>query len=137
VIIDAAYGKYLSRMDRPPAPMVEDIGPHIAAGQVWVIGQPALALICLIETDGALLIDNVAVHPDAQGGGHGRALMDLAEQEALRRGLNRVWLYTNEVMTENLAIYQHLGYVEFDRRLDDGYQRIYMEKLLAPRHGRD
>ncbi|HEX3825400.1 MAG TPA: hypothetical protein VHV79_13150 [Mycobacteriales bacterium] len=40
-------------------------------------------------------------------------------------------------MTENLAIYRHLGYVEVDRRTDGGYQRSYIEKLLAPRDGGD
>jgi ribosomal protein S18 acetylase RimI-like enzyme len=78
----------------------------------------------------ALLIENVAVDPEAQGTGLGRQLMDFAEDEARRRGLGRLRLYTNEVMTENLAIYEHLGYHEVDRRSQDGYRRVFMEKLL-------
>jgi hypothetical protein len=39
-------------------------------------------------------------------------------------------LCTHEVMTENQAIYARLGYVEVDRRAEDGYRRIYMEKSL-------
>jgi len=39
-------------------------------------------------------------------------------------------LYTNEVMTENLSIYEHLGFSEIARRTEDGYRRIYMEKML-------
>ena len=39
-------------------------------------------------------------------------------------------LVTHEVMTENQAIYARLGYVEIDRRAEDGYRRIYMEKPL-------
>jgi hypothetical protein len=39
-------------------------------------------------------------------------------------------------MTENYAIYTHLGYQEVDRRTDDGYRRIYMEKTLSPAAGR-
>jgi hypothetical protein len=38
--IDAAYRKYLTGMDRPPGPMLEDFAPLIAAGAVWVVGQP-------------------------------------------------------------------------------------------------
>ena len=45
----------------------------------------------------------------------------------------RLSLYTNEVMTENQAIYTHLGYREVDRHTEDGYRRVYMEKLLVSR----
>jgi ribosomal protein S18 acetylase RimI-like enzyme len=72
----------------------------------------------------------VAVHPDAQGRGLGRVLMGFAEREAARRGLSRMALVTHEVMTENQAIYSHLGYTEVNRRAEDGYRRIYMEKNL-------
>jgi hypothetical protein len=40
------------------------------------------------------------------------------------------------VMTENQAIYAHLGYREVERRSEDGYRRIYMEKVL-PANGQD
>jgi len=36
-----------------------------------------------------------------------------------------------EVMTENQAIYTHLGYREVDRHTEDGYRRVYMEKPLS------
>jgi GNAT superfamily N-acetyltransferase len=130
-VIDAAYGMYLARMDRPPAPMVHDLRPSVEEHQVWVIGQPFVAMICLIVTGEALLIENVAVHPDAQGSGLGRLLMEFAEREARRRGLGRLCLYTNEVMTENLAIYAHLGYREVGRRPEGGYRRVFMDKVLA------
>jgi ribosomal protein S18 acetylase RimI-like enzyme len=77
-----------------------------------------------------LFIENIAVHPSAQGRGLGRALMSFAEQEAARRGLTRMALVTHEVMTENQVIYARLGYTEIERRAEDGYRRIYMEKSL-------
>jgi hypothetical protein len=33
-------------------------------------------------------------------------------------------------MTENQAIYAHLGYHATDTRTEDGYRRVYMEKVL-------
>ncbi len=131
-IVNAAYSKYLARMDRAPAPMLEDVRPHIQASEVWVIGRPIRGLICLIPTDDALLVDNVAVHPGAHGRGLGRRLLDFAEEEARRQGFGRLCLYTNEVMTENVALYSHLGYREIDRRTEDGYRRVFMEKVLQP-----
>ena len=130
-IVGAAYARYLSRMDRPPAPMLADYGAAVDAGRLWVTGQPVAGLIELTGAGDALHVRNVAVHPGSQGTGLGRLLMDFAERRAILLGLTRLSLYTNEVMTENQAIYTHLGYREVDRHTEDGYCRVYMEKLLT------
>jgi ribosomal protein S18 acetylase RimI-like enzyme len=129
-LIDAAYSRYLTRMDKPPGPMLRDYGPSVEAGTTWVTDSPITAVLTLCPGDDHLLIENIAVHPGAQGRGIGRALMSFAEQEAARRGLTRMALVTHEVMTENQAIYARLGYAEVERRAEDGYRRIYMEKRL-------
>jgi GNAT superfamily N-acetyltransferase len=90
-------------------------------------------LIELTEAGDALHVGNVAVRPGSQGTGLGRLLMDFAERRAILLGLTRLSLYTNEVMTENQAIYAHLGYHEVGRHTEDGYRRVYMEKLLVAR----
>jgi ribosomal protein S18 acetylase RimI-like enzyme len=127
-IVVAAYSIYLDRMDRPPAPMSHDLIPDVAAGRVWLIGEPAAGLICLVPGDGSLLIENVAVHPDAQGRGMGRRLIEFAETRARELELPSIRLYANEVMTENLALYSHLGFREVDRRTEHGFNRVFMEK---------
>jgi GNAT superfamily N-acetyltransferase len=132
-VVQAAYAIYLGRMDKPPAPLGQDYAAAARAGHIWVAGDPVTGLISLIPGRDSLLVGNVAVHPSAQGTGLGRALLDFAEQHARRLGLGRLTLYTNEVMTENYAIYTHLGYREVDRRAEDGYRRVYLEKLLPPR----
>jgi ribosomal protein S18 acetylase RimI-like enzyme len=129
-LIDAAYARYLPRMDKPPAPMLRDYGPSVEAGTTWVTGSPIAAVLTLYPRDDHLYVENVAVHPGAQGRGLGRALMSFAEQEAGRRGLTRMALVTHEVMTENQAIYARLGYAEVERRSEDGYRRVYLEKQL-------
>jgi ribosomal protein S18 acetylase RimI-like enzyme len=130
-VIDAAYARYLTRMDKPPAPMLSDYGPSVEAGTTWVIGSPVTAVLTLYPREDHLYVENIAVDPSAQGRGLGRALMEFAEQEAARRRLNRMALVTHEAMTENQAIYARLGYVEIERRTEDGYRRIYMEKPLT------
>lgn len=129
-LVRAAYGKYLVRMNRPPAPMMHDLRPRIRAEQVWVSGRPISAVICLVTQSDGLLVENVAVHPDEQGTGRGRDLMDFAEEHARHLGLDRLRLYTNELMTENIALYEHLGFRELERRTEEGYRRVFMEKLL-------
>ena len=132
-VVGAAYARYLSRMDQPPAPMLADYGAAVDAGQLWVTGRPVAGLIELTEAGDALHVGNVAVRPGSQGTGLGRLLMDFAERRAILLGLTRLSLYTNEVMTENQAIYAHLGYHEVGRHTEDGYRRVYMEKLLVAR----
>jgi GNAT superfamily N-acetyltransferase len=110
--------------------MESDVQPRVQAGQVWVLGEPIRGLICISLVSDALFIENVAVHPGALGTGLGRKLMGFAEPEARRCGVGRLTLYTNEVMTENLAIYSHLGYEGIDRHTDGGYRRVFMEKAI-------
>jgi len=43
----------------------------------------------------------------------------------------RVSLYKNEKMTDNLSIFLRLGYVEVQRRSEDGFARVYFEKRLG------
>jgi hypothetical protein len=33
-------------------------------------------------------------------------------------------------MTDNLGLYPRLGYEEFDRRREDGFDRVYFSKAL-------
>jgi GNAT superfamily N-acetyltransferase len=130
-VIRCAYTKYTSRMDILPAPMLRDFAELIADRRIWTVGDPVQGVIGLSPEGNALLVDNVAVHPSAQGTGLGRRLMEFAEREAVRRGLERLKLYTHKVMVENVDFYIHLGYVVVDRRTDDGRPRVFMEKLLA------
>ena len=57
--------------------------------------------------------------------------LHFAENEALKQGYTDVDLYTHESMTENIGLYEYLGYIETDRRTEKGYRRVYMRKSLA------
>jgi GNAT superfamily N-acetyltransferase len=129
-VVVAAYARYLDRMDKPPAPVRNDYRAAADAGQIWVVGDPVVGVIVLMGQDDGLLVENVAVSPAVQGTGVGRQLMEFAERQAKAMGLRRLHLYTHEIMVENLAIYARLGYRETDRRTQDGYDRVFMEKLL-------
>ncbi|MDR2985741.1 MAG: GNAT family N-acetyltransferase [Nocardiopsaceae bacterium] len=129
-LIAAAYDRYQDRMDKPPGPVLTDYTDAVVAGRVWLLGDPVTAVLVLIPEQESMLVENIAVSPAAQGSGIGRRLMEFAEQQALARGLRRMTLYTNEVMTENLAIYAKLGYRETARRAEGGYSRVFMAKEL-------
>lgn len=135
--VDAAFALYVPRMGRKPMPMLNDYAAMIAAGQVHVLEDEATdpgamaGLIVLVVEPDHLLIDTVAVWPDRQGRGHGRRLLAFAEDEARRRGLSALRLYTNAAMTENLAMYPRLGYHETGRGEADSFNRVFFAKRLV------
>ena len=114
--------------------MRADYTALIAEGSVYVAAYEGdvCGVLVLKYAERHVLIENVAVHPDYQGRGLGQKLMRSAEQRAAKAGLKEVWLYTNELMTENIAFYTWLGYEEVERRSGEHYRRVYMRKQIAP-----
>lgn len=123
-IVQSAYSHYVERIDRKPGPMLDDYRSLIMDGRLYVIEMQARVsgMLVLIPQDSEILLDNIAVAPEAQGHGLGRKLLKFAEQQALDAGFNSLCLYTNEAMTENIDLYLRIGYVET--------RRVYMKKRL-------
>ena len=133
-IVADAYGKYVERIGKPPGPMLDDYAAHVRQQTVWVAESDGsvAGLLVLLPRDDHLLLDNVAVDPERHGQGIGRALMRFAEDEARRRGLGELRLYTHEKMTENLAMYLASGWQETGRGEDAGYRRVFFCKPVRP-----
>lgn len=132
LVVDA-YTLYIARMGKPPGPMLDDYARRIADGQAWVLEVNGVitGLIVLEEDGDTLLLDNVAVSPAAQGKGYGRRLIAFAEEEARQRGHVELRLYTNVHMTENIALYERLGFRQAGRVNEKGFERLYMAKRLG------
>jgi GNAT superfamily N-acetyltransferase len=132
-LVDAAYGHYVERFGMLPRPMTDDYAEVIANQRVTVAeGHGTIVgVIVLTVDDEGLLIDNVAVEPSYRGKGLGRALLEFAEAEARRTGFDSIHLYTHEKMTENLAIYSKIGYIEYDRRSQGDFSLVFMKKHLG------
>ncbi|KAA9008380.1 GNAT family N-acetyltransferase [Histidinibacterium aquaticum] len=114
--------------------MGADYRALVAAGQVWVESdeQGHMRGFIVFRPEGdAMLLENVAVRPEAAGQGIGRDLIAFCEETARARGCRAVTLYTNEAMTANLTLYPRLGYRETGRRIEDGFRRVYFEKPLT------
>jgi N-acetylglutamate synthase-like GNAT family acetyltransferase len=72
-IVSDAYSVYLARNGKMPGPMRDDYAAYIADGRVHVLEQDGeiIGLVVLIPQAQAMLLDNVAVSPRAQGRGFG------------------------------------------------------------------
>jgi GNAT superfamily N-acetyltransferase len=128
-----SFDPYVERIGKPPAPMLLDFPAEIEARHVWVAETKRKVVEVLVqyETGEGFYIDTVAVAPLHQGSGVGRALLQFAEQEALRRGYGSIYLCTNARMTENQIFYPRIGYSEYARKLDQGYDRVFYRKSLG------
>lgn len=132
-IVRAAYTHYIARIGREPGPMLDDYTALIGEGRVHVAERDGAVqgVLVLIPQDDAMLLDNVAVAPKAQGSGLGRTMLEFAERAAVEAGYCEIKLYTNEAMTENIVLYTRIGYAETHRVEEKGLRRVYMRKPLG------
>ena len=96
----------------------------------WVVesnGTVVAGLIMMFEDEFAS-IANIAVHPDFQGQGLGGSLMKFAETVAKEKAYPELRLATHIMLTENISLYDHLGWLEFER----DNVRVYMRKEICP-----
>ena len=129
----AAYAKWVPIAGREPSPMRAD---HAAAIRRHIVdlveaGGALVALIELVPEPGCLLIENVAVRPEAQGQGLGDMLLGHAEDVAAELGLAELRLYTNALFTANIDFYARRGYREARREtIAPGAVAVHMRKAL-------
>ncbi|MFE3035604.1 GNAT family N-acetyltransferase [Streptomyces canus] len=130
-VTDAAYEHYIERIGRVPQPMERDHAANVAAGRVFVTGDPVAGLVVVEEHPDHLYLDNIAVRPDAQRQGVGGRLLRFVEAHARALGLPEVRLFTNAMMWENQEIYPKFGYEVVERRVDGPYDRVHYRKRLV------
>jgi ribosomal protein S18 acetylase RimI-like enzyme len=133
-LIDAAYRHYVPILGRRPRPMDDDLQARLGNGELFVIEEDGtlLAVLTMMVQPAAVHIFNFAVHPDAQGRGLLRQMLDFAEAAARREDKSKLTLYTNAAMTRNRAIYAHLGFTETgEHDSPGGYRIVFMERPLS------
>jgi len=130
-VTDMAYRHYIARIGVVPQPMEADHMANVAAGRVFVTGDPLIGLVVIEERDDHLFLDSIAVHPEAHGRGVGRLLLHFVDARARELGLPEVRLYTNALMWENQEIYPKFGYEVVERRTDGPYDRVHYRKRLG------
>lgn len=109
-MIDTAYLAY-----RDQGILLPDVSggvdDAITAEQVWVVGAPDLqGVLMLTCTPPQAHLMNVAVAPSGRGTGLGGLLIRHALLLAARAGCHEIALATHRDLTDNISLYQHLGW---------------------------
>jgi GNAT superfamily N-acetyltransferase len=136
--VRAAYTPYIEQIGVSPAPLHDDYGKLIADGCVWLAVTPSaevVGVMVMFVASDHILLDNYAVLPAWQDRGISKEFTALAKREARQRGIRTLRLYTNAKMSKNLEIYRRRGWVEVERRVEAGYDRVYMERQLGEEEG--
>jgi ribosomal protein S18 acetylase RimI-like enzyme len=115
---EAYISAYVPALGYVPKPAQEDYGPRIERGEIWILesGGHEVGVAVLEERPDYLLVYSIAVKPSEQRQGHGRALLDFADQRAAAIGVHQIRLYTNSRMERNIALYRRHGYLELGTR---------------------
>lgn len=75
-------------------------------------------------------VKRIRVHPDFQGLGLGRKVMEELEQAAQKKGYKGFVLNSLEIQTAAHRLYRNCGYEETAREVIDGSPSIWFEKLF-------
>jgi len=132
-LVAAAYGRWVPVLGRSPKPMTVDYRSAINRHRFDLLTTRSV-LVGLIETciePDCLLVVNVAVSPDHQKNGYGRLLMQHAEILASNAKCTAMRLFTNQLMTKNIALYESLGFhICRTEDLAEGDTLVHMRKFL-------
>jgi len=119
--------------DMPPlVQTLEELEAELRDADGWVarIDGRLVGAIRTREESDLLLIGRIAIAPDQQGSGIGRALLEAAESHS---GAAEAELFTGSLSEANIRLYEHCGYVE-TQRVDqgEGIQEVFLRKRMRP-----
>ncbi|MES3002424.1 MAG: GNAT family N-acetyltransferase [Pseudomonadota bacterium] len=128
-----AFLPYIERMGKQPAPMLADYAAQLETRAIFVAarGDAVWGVVVFDVQAAEFWIEAVAVRSAHRGTGVGRQLLQFAEAHAARLGHATVDLVTHQLMTENRALYERIGYVSQGARTEAGYARVHYRKTLG------
>lgn len=101
---------------------LDDVAARFRAGPVLIAeadGDLVGSLYCTLK-EGGLYLTRMAVRPDCQKQGVGRALLAAAEAEARRLGAQRLTLRVRVNLPENRAYFERAGFTVTGQGQDPG-----------------
>jgi ribosomal protein S18 acetylase RimI-like enzyme len=131
-LVRTAYAKWVPVIGREPMPMQADYAVAVVENDFDLLcdGDIIVGVLETIHKPDHLWIENIAVHPDRQGQGLGRRLLQWAERRAEVAGTGELRLVTNEAFAANIKLYQKVGYMIDRTEPFKGGTAVYMSKQI-------
>ncbi|MDF1749895.1 MAG: GNAT family N-acetyltransferase [Alphaproteobacteria bacterium] len=131
-LVRAAYAKWVPVIGREPMPMRADYDRAIADHHIELLTlkEDLVGVIEMMILPDHLWIENIAVHPNAQGKGFGKQLLARAQELAHAHNVTEIRLLTNGAFTDNIQLYENQGYKITAREPFMGGITVYMSKAL-------
>jgi GNAT superfamily N-acetyltransferase len=136
LVLDA-FAYMQGRIDPPSSALrmtAASLAEDAAAGALLVAecGGDLVGCAFVRPKGDTLYVAKLAVRPDLQGRGVGRALMAAARGEGRARGLAALELQTRIELVENHAAFARLGFVKIAETAHPGYTRPTSITMRAP-----
>lgn len=114
----------------PLTQTLEQVRAELADNLGWVarLNGRLVGVVRAVEDGDVLLIGRIAIAPDMQGFGIGRALLAAVEESTAAREAE---LFTGSSSEANIRLYEACGYVQTERvPQDDGTEQVFLRKQL-------
>jgi len=139
LLLEAAFLDYVRGLGKEWPGPYDWLEPRLVAQEVYAATEAGQILGALVLSQdaaaGRLTVDILAVAPEAQGRGVGRALLAFAEGIARRAGHRDMALHTVAKYTHLVGLYESVGFtlshLGSRPKGDDGFPRAFMIKSLA------
>ena len=121
--VKESFEEYIPLIRKKPAPMLKNYKE--------IIEKNISGVVVIFDTiENYMWLDTLSVFKKYQGQGIGKQLIIFTEDFIREKKKVECRLRTNIKFENTVAIYRHLNYIEYQRILEDGYDRIYFKKIL-------
>lgn len=132
-LAQTAFAPYAIRTRGKREPLSADLRQLVERDEVsvYIVENAVRGFVCYRIDGPDVHIEALAVGAKYRRRGVGRQLLDHADRAGLRAHCRRAIFYTNAQMFENIAYFRAKGFQETDRRLQDGFERVVLERYLS------
>lgn len=130
--VEEAFSDYVPLIHKKPSPMLMNYYEALENDFVFVAADSncIAGVAVIVDTqDNFMWLDVLAVGKKYRGIGLGRKLIEHSERFIAQKK-NECRIYTNVKFENVIALYKHLGYTEYKRAFEDGYDRVFLKKTL-------
>ena len=130
--IEASFEPFISVLGQIPSALNADFKQIISNNNLYVaiIDDKVVGTIEIIMDNENVKIEKLSVLPDFRGNKIGNKLICYAEFLAKANKLSKVKLFTNELLDYNIKYFRNSGFIETERKTENGFKRVYFEKII-------